>query len=280
MSADAITARTGPANGTESATRVADVLLLFLTDPALGVSAIARRLDLSKAVVHRILQSLVARSLIDYDEERREYRLGPGIAALGAQALSNLDLRTTALPVLRGLARATEETVTLSALVGSSRVYLDQLPSLKEIKMTVEVGRPFPLHAGGSSRAILAFAPPDLRNMVLGEDLPALTSKTITNRVELEASLAETARTGIAQSGGERQADAGSVAAPLFGPHGEVVGAISVCGPGNRFDAAVRARFAPMVLESAGEISRLLGWDGQLIDAHENPFATTAGSAP
>lgn len=278
MSTNSIGARPGPANGTESATRVADVLLLFLTEPALGVSAIARRLDLSKAVVHRILQSLVSRSLIEHDEGGREYRLGPGIAALGAQALSNLDLRTTALPVLRTLARATEETVTLSALVGSSRIYLDQLPSLKEIKMTVEVGRPFPLHAGGSSRAILAFAPQDLREMVLDEDLPALTSRTMTSRAELEASLAETVRTGIAQSGGERQTDAGSVAAPLFGPHGEVVGAISVCGPGNRFDAAVRARFAPMVLEAAGEISRLLGWDGQLPDRADNPFTTTTGS--
>jgi IclR family acetate operon transcriptional repressor len=266
----------GPANGTESATRVADVLMLFLKEPAHGVSAIAGRLNLSKSVVHRILQSLVARSLIDYDDSRRVYRLGPGIAALGTRALGNLDLRTTAMPVLRGLARVTGETVTLSALVGSSRVYLDQLPSLKEVRMTVEVGRPFPLHAGASSRAILAFAPPDLRAMVLNEALSALTSRTITSREKLEASLAETTRTGIAQSFGERQADAGSVASPLFGPRGEVVGAISVCGPVNRFDAGVIERFAPMVLEAAREISSLLGWDGHLSDGIPNPFADAA----
>ncbi len=268
----------GPHNGTESATRVADVLLLFLAEPSLGVSTIARHLDLSKAVVHRILQSLVSRSLIDYDEARREYVLGPGIAALGAQALGPLDLRTVALPVLGALARATDETVTLSALVGSSRVYLDQVPSLQEIKMTVEVGRPFPLHAGGSSRAILAFAPPDLRELVLGEELPALTPKTITDRAELEALLAETARTGIAQSHGERQDGAGSVAAPLFGAHGEVVGAISVCGPATRFQPAVRERFAPMVLQAAVEISRLLGWEPPRAGGDTNPFATMAGS--
>lgn len=250
-----------PLNGTESATRVADVLLLFLDDPTHGVSSIASKLRLSKSVVHRILRSLVARSLIDYDEARREYRLGPGIAALGTRALGNLDLRTTAMPVLRRLARDTGETVTLSALVGSSRVYLDQLPSLKEIRMTVEVGRSFPLHAGSSSRAILAFAPPDLRAMVLHEPLPALTSRTITDRERLEASLAETARTGIAWSSGERQADAGSVASPLFGPFGEVVGAISVCGPVTRFDAEVIERFAPLVRDAAREISTRLGAD-------------------
>lgn len=266
----------GPANGTESATRVADVLMLFLTDPAHGVSAIASRLNLSKSVVHRILQSLVARSLVDYDDVRREYRLGPAIAALGTRALGNLDLRTIAMPVLRGLARATGETVTLSALVGSSRIYLDQLPSLKEVRMTVEVGRPVPLHAGASSRAILAFAPPDLRAAVLNEALSALTAQTITSREELEASLAETARTGVARSFGERQEDAGSVASSLFGPHGEVVGAISVCGPVNRFDAGVIERFAPLVLEAACEISSLLGWDGHLADGTADPFAGTA----
>lgn len=267
-----------PANGTESATRVADVLLLFLNEPAHGVSGIADMLNLSKSVVHRILQSLVARSLIDYDDVRREYRLGLGIAALGTRALGNLDLRTVAMPVLRRLARATGETVTLSALVGSSRVYLDQLPSLKEIRMTVEVGRAFPLHAGASSRAILAFAPPDLGALVLDDALPALTPRTITRREELEQALAETVRTGIATSSGERQSDAGSVASPLFGAHGEVVGAISVCGPINRFDAAVIARFAPMIRDAAREISALLGWDGSLADGSANPFAATTRS--
>jgi IclR family transcriptional regulator, acetate operon repressor len=267
-----------PKSGTEAATRVADVLLLFLTEPVQGVSAIARNLGLSKAVVHRILQSLESRRLIDYDERTRVYRLGPAIAALGAQALANLDLRTVALPVLRGLARVSGETVTLSALVGSSRIYIDQLVSLKEIKMTVEVGRPFPLHAGASSRAILAFAPEDLRKMILDDELPALTPATITERAELEASLAETARTGLARSRGERQHGAGSVAAPLFGPHGEVVGAISLCGPVDRFDEDTVERFSPLVTAGAQEISTRLGWSGELPGHPDSAFASaTAG---
>jgi DNA-binding IclR family transcriptional regulator len=251
--------------------------LLFLDERNPGVSTIAGRLGLSKSVVHRILRSLVASSLLDYDEARREYRLGPGTAALGTRALGNLDLRRIAMPVLRRLALTTGETVTLSALVASSRVYLDQLPSLKEIRMTVEAGRLFPLHAGSSSRAILAFAPPDLRAAVLEGELAALTPRTITQRDELERALAETARTGIATSSGERQADAGSVASPLFGPHGEVVGAISVCGPLNRFDAAVVERFAPLVRQAASEISAGLGWDARLHDGLPNPFGDVAG---
>ena len=51
--------------GTESANRVADVLMAFArSDRPLGVTQLAREVDLSKAVVHRILQSLASRSLV------------------------------------------------------------------------------------------------------------------------------------------------------------------------------------------------------------------------
>lgn len=242
---------------------MADVLLLFLRRSPNGVSAIARDLGLSKAVVHRILRSLESRSIVAYDESVRAYRLGAAMAALGARALNDFDLRDAAMPVLRQLARRTGETVTLSTLVGSARIYIDQLPSLSEIKMTVEVGRPYPLHAGASSRAVLAFAPPDLRRAVLEGELSPLTPETITDRGALEASLCETARRGIAVSRGERQAGAGSVAAPLFGATGEVVGGISVCGPIDRFDDAVVERLAPLVVEAAREISSALGSETQ-----------------
>ena len=69
--------------GTEGAGRVADVLLDFLEGPgSLGVSALARDLGLSKAVVHRILRTLVQRGLLETDADTREYRLGPSAAAL------------------------------------------------------------------------------------------------------------------------------------------------------------------------------------------------------
>ena len=63
------------------------------------------------------------------------------------------------MPVLRELQAGTGETTTVSAYVPGGRVYLDQVESAQEIKMTVELGRRFPLHAGSSSTCILAFLP-------------------------------------------------------------------------------------------------------------------------
>ena len=111
--------------GTEAAARVADVLMVFTDGPkTLGVTTIARELKLSKAVVHRILNSLVDRKLLSSDPRTREYHLGAAAAALGARALRGSKLRSVALPVLRSLRKATNETVTVSALVPGGRVYL------------------------------------------------------------------------------------------------------------------------------------------------------------
>lgn len=237
------------------------MLLAFVgADPAIGVTEISRKLGMSKAVVHRILQSLVSRQLVVLDEDSRGYRLGPAAAALGAHALRNLDLRRAALPVLRRLQHETGETTTLSELLGTARVYLDQVPSLKEIKMTVEVGRPFPLHAGASGKAILAFAPPGLRELVLGRPLPALTPLTPTRRTEIEAELARIEEAGTAISFGERQHGAGAVAAPVLGVDGYALGSISVCGPVDRFDEQTVEHMRPLVLKAAREISRALSW--------------------
>jgi DNA-binding IclR family transcriptional regulator len=251
--------------GTEAATRVADVLLLFTDGPDfLGVTAIARSLNLSKAVVHRILQTLVERRLLVSDPTSRGYQLGPAAAALGARALRESQLRTVAMPVLRELQLDTGETTTISARVHGGRVYLDQVECTREIKMTVEVGHRYPLHAGSSSTCILAFLPPAEQEAVLSGDLPSLTGRTVTDAELLRKRLAEIRAEGLAHSEGERQEGAGSVAAPVFGIDGAVVGAISVCGPAHRVDAAARERFGPMVRMAADRISRSLGWSGGL----------------
>ena len=223
------------------------------------VSEISRRLGLSKAVVHRILRSLVSRRLVSWNEMSGGYQLGPAAATLGARALRDLNLRESALPVLRRLQQESSETATVSELVGVSRVYLDQAPSLKEVKMTVEIGRPFPLHAGASSRAIMAFAPPDLRQQILEGPLEALTPKTIVDRKTLELSISHVANVGAAASFGERQPGAASVAAPLLGNDGHAVGAVSTCGPVDRFDEAAVERLLPLVRSAAHEASSRIG---------------------
>jgi IclR family acetate operon transcriptional repressor len=241
-----------PASGTEAATRVADVLLLFAcASRELGISEIARTLGICKATVHRIVRSLESREILASARPGGPYALGPTAAIIGAHALQRFDFRATVRPVVHRLQAETGETATVSALIGSARVYLDQVISLHEVKMTVELGRPFPLHAGASSKAVLAFVSESLRSHVLAGALEPLTARTVVDPAALARELDEIRRCGVAVSLGERQAGAASVAAPVFGPDGDVIGAISVCGPADRFSPEAVARLRPAVRSAA-----------------------------
>jgi DNA-binding IclR family transcriptional regulator len=270
--------------GTETAGRVIDVLLLFTDGPdELGVSRIARDVGLSKAVVHRILQTLVARGMVTLDQQTRLYRLGPTAAALGARALREFDLRAVAASTLRRLQEETGETVTLTTPVPGGRAYVDQIVSTHEVKMTVEIGRRFPLHAGSSGKCMLAFLPEARREEILAGALTALTDSTRTDPDALRTELEDIRVLGYASSQGERQADAGSVASPVFGLDGDVLGAVSVCGPRSRVTARFVHACAPRVVEAARDISAALGWTGtgpaaDVTTPRVSSHATTEGS--
>src|SRR5680860_1891607 len=55
-----------------------------------GVSDVARSLDLSTTVVHRILTTLVAIDCLAVDPATRRYRLGPGAVTVGHAPLKQI----------------------------------------------------------------------------------------------------------------------------------------------------------------------------------------------
>ncbi len=244
-----------------SVERAADVLLLFgrVSSRTLGITEIADELGMSKAGVHRVLASLRGRGLIEFDERSRRYLLGPAVLTLGLRYLAGLDVRQLAVPELRELSAATGETATLSLRTGDTRVYLDQVTPLREVIMSVSIGVPYPLHAGASSKAFLAFLPAEQVAVYLRGVLAALTERTITDPGRLRRELREIAERGWAESSGERQPGAASVAAPVFDHRGQPIAVLSVCGPAERFTAGA-AGYAAELLAVTRRLSATMGF--------------------
>jgi IclR family transcriptional regulator, acetate operon repressor len=245
-------------NGVE---RALDVLLLFSSTQArsLGVSEVSRMLGLSKAVVHRILSALCSRQLVEIDENTRRYVLGRQSLALGMAFLDRVDVRDLAREPMQRLSRLTNETSTLSIRVRDTRVYLDQVTPPRDVKMTVQIGVPFPLHAGSSSKAILAFMPQEEQDAYLSSgSLAALTDHTIIDASHLRDDLRLTRERGYALSFGERQAGAGSIAAPVLNHDHVPVAALSICGPVERIRGRVD-ELAAALLAEVRELSSRLG---------------------
>lgn len=218
--------------------RAIDVLLLFASSgrAELGVTEISSELTLSKAAVHRILSSLRSRDLVSLDLDSRRYRLGPAALSLGRAYLARIDLRSMAAPELAWLCEQSQETATLSIRSGDIRMYVDQVVPDREVRMEVALGMPYPLHAGASSKAFLAFLPPDeIDDYVERSGLAAMTTQTVTDERVLRQELADARRLGYTVSFGERQAGAASVAAPVLDHEGRVAAVVSVAGPAERF---------------------------------------------
>ncbi len=259
---------TGSGRSVAAVERAMGVLFLFARSPGtLGVTEISRELGVSKAVVHRILASLCERGLLIADPQSRRYALGPAVMELAAAYRDQLDVRTLALDEMRRLSAEMDETATLSVRYGDRRVYVDQITPPREVKMTVPIGGSFPLHAGASSKAFLAWLSAEQQDRYLAaHPLDALTGTTIVSADELRAELERIRSQGFAVSLGERQHDAGSVAAPIVDHNHEPVAVISVCGPVDRFRNKI-APSAAAVVAATRALSAKLGAPPPELDA-------------
>lgn len=248
----------------QSVLRALSVLNLFVEtdEQSLGVTEIAKQLGLAKAVVYRTLSAFRSMGLLLVDDTTRRYSLGPQVLALGEAYLRHLDARTLTRDAMAELMSRTNETVTLSIRVGWNRVYIDQVAPDRDVKMLINIGRSYPLHAGASSKAVLAFIPESESNDYLrSQRLSKLTSTTITSVTALRAELANIRKVGFAFSLGERDESASSVAAPLFARDGTLFAVMSVCGPKERFTAEADAA-AEALLKTVGHLHHLLGSSG------------------
>ncbi|SHL35202.1 transcriptional regulator, IclR family [Pseudonocardia thermophila] len=240
--------------------RVSAVLLSFTeASRDLGVTEIAETVNLPKSAVHRILEALVRTGLLAKDADRGRYRLGPRMLELSIASLGTVDLRSLAQPIMEELRDRTGETVTLSIAIGRQRMYVGQVESKQDVRMTIEVGRRYPLYAGASGRSILmTFPDADLEAYLAGIELNPLTDRTVRDPGRLREMLEIDRRRGYSVSQGERDPYAAAIAAPIIARGTRAVGCFSVCGPHDRLKDSAPERLGPLVVDAAATMSALL----------------------
>lgn len=241
--------------------RATQVLTALIDVPDVGVSELSRRFGWPKSVTHRVLTTLVSAGFLILEPERRRYRLGPIVLRLGLAALARADLHRLALPHLRALRERTGETSTATVLSDDERVYVDQVESSHPVRQIIEAGTRAPLYLGASSKAILAYLPAARQARILEHAAHATRADgTPVDVAALTAELPTIRARGFAVSRGERIAGAASVAAPIFGHGGDVIGSISVASVTVRLSTADLEAFGPLVRSTAEALSRELGW--------------------
>lgn len=222
-------------------------------------SGVCETLGLSWTTAHRALANLQAGSAVERDPESGLYRVGPRLHALGQAYLRDHRLVQAGATPLRALARNLGASAQLNERDGLETSVLMAVDHKLEVipKSTTEFR--FPLNAGSNGHVLLAFSAPAVLERLAAAPLLRVTAATETDVDRLAERLRHVRAVGYAITSEDILAGSGSVAAPVLGARGELVGAVCAI-----VDAAAledRAQeLAAAVRDAARDISRSLGW--------------------
>ncbi|MCP4316264.1 MAG: IclR family transcriptional regulator [Hyphomicrobiales bacterium] len=239
--------------------RALSVLEILSERGELGVTEMSKELGMTKSLVFRILHTLEARGYVAKDEVRSIYGLGYRAWHLGDEAAKQRGLMLAAEPHMDALRDRFNENVNLVVRDGLNTLVVATRHSRHSMRLYAEPGRHGPLHAGGGSMVLLAYAPADVRQETLAGTLTKYASRTITDPMELDRKLARIASDGFHLTRNDLDEGAFSVAVPIYGPGGNVIAAISVAGPVARLDKELQALILKEVLAASAAISSSLG---------------------
>ena len=235
--------------------RLLDLLLLFQDDVVVwSIDEISAALHLPKSTAYRLLRILQERGFIERASSS-QYRLGIVLLRLGRTAIhSSRDIRLMALPSMKRIAEHIHESVSLMQLVNGQVVCIESIEGRYALRVSIQPGRTQPLHAGASSRVLLAHCPETEWEKQFELPLARFTETTITDIGALRQNLQAVRSNGFAISEGEIDAGARAIAVPLKNQHDEVVAALSVEAPAIRMTESLTARALELLLQEAAHI--------------------------
>ena len=224
--------------------------------PRLTLTEIAQRSGTPLTTAHRLVAELSAWGALVRRPDGR-YEVGRKLWDLGLLAPVQLELRQVATPFLLDLHTATRDTVHLAVRDGLSALYVERISGRESVPVVSQVGSRLPLHATGVGKVLLAAAPDEVLEQMLGS-LTRPTRHTVAQPARLRREIADVRRRGFARTGEEMSLGAASVAVPVTVERAGtpvVVAALGIVVPSGRRDPS---RLVPALQVAARGIGRRL----------------------
>ncbi|HEX7300981.1 MAG TPA: IclR family transcriptional regulator [Solirubrobacteraceae bacterium] len=249
-----------PTAGTQSIDRAGEMLarLLDSTEP-MSLRDLAEAADLPKSTASRLLTALERHGLVHQAGERGKLEPGPAILRFAHRGGVERHLVELAEPALEAVSQASRETVNLSVPTPLGVDHLAQVDGSHFLGAGQWVGRRVDYHCTANGKVFLAFGAAELP----AGGLARLTDDTVVDRAALERQLETVRREGVATAIDELEAGLSAIAAPVRGPTGDVIAALSISGPTLRLTGARLAELAPVLRDEADALSERLGTSNQ-----------------
>jgi len=216
-----------------------------------GTSELARRLDKTKARVHRHLTALTTLGFVE--KASAGYRIGWKTYRLGLNASENFSLRRQAYAHLLDLHAATEQTVVLGVRTGPNVAIVDTIDSRGHVAVTIRAGSVIPAATSALGRAILAFDLDPLPGAGPGPREDAAIPGVSRRR------LREVRKRWYEVAVNERLPGIAALACPVFDDLNSAVGAVGIIGMSTVVSSPPPAELLMHVQGAASGISSDLG---------------------
>ena len=226
----------GPVGGFTGAVRsVATALRIFeviARHQPIGLSALARELDVPKSTVQRGLSTLAGRRWIVQDLlGQGRWSVSARLAVLAEPEPVLQTTRALVRPLLPGLRDRTGGPAALFTIDGDQMAMLDGYEGHRVV-VDLEAQRgPLPIHASGAGRAMLAALPVARQREIVARleerGLTAYTPRTVTDGPGLRAAIVEARGDGCAIVVDEYLPRVATVGAAITGPDGLPIAAVA-----------------------------------------------------
>ena len=208
----------------DHALRIATMLQL---EGSLTVAEVADRLGVARSTAHRLLQMLVYRDFAVQDE-RRAYHPGPVLELAAHTRSATSQLRAAALPHLRRLVDAVQESANLSVRAGDTARFIASVECDQALRVGSREGMVFPADQTTAGLILLAELPAaELESLYAGSDadLPR----------RLRAELTRIRKAGFVVNQGRSEKGVVAIGVAVR-DDGVAVAGLSVSMPSVRFD--------------------------------------------
>lgn len=248
-------------NMVKSVSRSLDIItLVSMKKGGMGVTEIAKQIDINKSSVYRILSTLVQYGYIEQDSETGKYKLGYKFLEISSKLLESIDLRSEAKPFLQELENKTNEVIHLVVYDQGEVVYIEKLEGNETLRMHSKVGKRAPMHCTSVGKAILAHLPSGIVLDILDrKGMPVHTDKTITDKEVFLKELSQVRQKGYALDLEENEYGITCIAVPIFDHLGKVIAAVSISGPTMRMTDERLKTLQAIMVQTGKDISARLG---------------------
>jgi IclR family pca regulon transcriptional regulator len=196
--------------------------------PALSISEVAERTQVSRAAARRILFTLERLGYVGRTEAGL-FRLQPAVLTLGYAYISGQHLPQVARPHMEMVAEELEGSCSLAVLEGSDVIFVARVKSRGYLATTLLVGSRLPAHITAMGRVLLADLPDDrIAEYLKNARLQAFTEKTLIDREKIKAAILEARRTGYSFIDQELEIGVRALAVPVLDRSGSVLAGLNV----------------------------------------------------